>query len=771
MIRSKARFGENASAMAAQNPNLLSPLSPPSTPLAEGGDGPPPLPDRKPANHSTFKFPGIKRHSPFSSPRGSPRTSPSPSPRTSPFASPRTSPVGSPINIQRKVPPPLPPSDYDTDEPPIIPPKPSMAQVRSSYQSRRVNSNPQGFVTDAVKVSASNSRNKQLSKSHDLLPTTDKEEESELSHSLPDQETSTFEECTLADFETSAYKPSIPDHKGDRSLIEKPEQAQHVGNLDSNRSVINEESKRIQSGSGPLPHPPIPAHRSAPDGAGEPSHIAPLYSTVGQGFDDGGSKDMESHPSPVRPRPRPRKNQSDPIIKGTSLKNALDMSETSQSPVAPARTKRSKPKTETVPDLLSHIDHETLGARPRQCPEEFRPELPNPFAPVPDLFMNSLYEPLYLAGEPHLMATKGEELSQLQDDRRHSCPVKAESHELEQSHSWNRTATLNRSKSKLNENLHDTGILDPKRPVPIPPGKSFKELERRYSSETTGADVTSNRDTDQDSNHHSENVDNDHAAALDEIYDQPVPILPVKKRQSIKKKQPDIVIEEDSNKLSKERVGPVKKDVYYTLPQDIPPVKEMADNTDFYESDDRDASELFYEFPTKVISEQEPEETGEGSSGGNVGFEDDFSTMFPSIKRTASDPFRNDDFFSVPSSNAQESQTVGSSEESPDPSPPSRPPRSTKQVNGESVTIGKDEKIDSFVDQRTGRTMVAGPGRFFRPGQATGRERPIEFYEEDFNILMAQGYSREQITRALVIAENNFALARKILKEFAAPNK
>lgn len=756
--------------MAAQNPNLLSPLSPPSTPSAEGGDGPPPLPDRKPANHSAFRFPGIKHHSPFSSPRGSPRTSPSPSPRTSPFASPKTSPVGSPINIQRKVPPPLPPSDYDADEPPIIPPKPSMAQVRSTYQSRRVNSNPQGFVAENANASGSSSKKKPLSKSHDPLPTIDKEEECELSHSLPDQETSMFEECTQSNFEVSAYKPSIPDHRGDRSLIDKPQQAQRIGNVDGNRSVINEESKRS-----PLPHPSIPSHRSAPDGAVEPSNNFPLYSMVGQGLDVVGSKDKKgNHPSPVRARPKPKKNSSDPIIKGTALKKALNMSETSQSPIAPARSKRNKPQAETVPDLLSHIDHETLGARPRQCPEEFRPELPNPFAPVPDLFMNSLYEPLYLAEEPHPAAIKGVELREsrvhLKDDRRHSCPVKAEPPELERSNSWNKTATLNRSKSKINEVLHDTGTLDPKRPVPVPPGKSFKELERRYSSETTGADVTPNRNTVQDSSHHSEIVDNDHAA-VEEIYDQPVPILPVKKRQSIKNKQPDIVIEENSNKSFKERVGPVKRDVYYTLPQDITPVKEAPDNTDFYEVDESDASGFFYEFPTKVISEPEPEETVESSTGGNVGFEDDFSSMFPRIKRTASDPFRNDDFFSVPSSNAEESQTIGSSEESPDPSPPSRPPRSTKQVNGESLTIGKDEKIDSFVDQRTGRTMVAGPGRFFRPGQASGRQRPIEFYEEDFNILMSQGYSREQITRALVIAENNFALARKILKEFAAPNK
>ena len=42
----------------------------------------------------------------------------------------------------------------------------------------------------------------------------------------------------------------------------------------------------------------------------------------------------------------------------------------------------------------------------------------------------------------------------------------------------------------------------------------------------------------------------------------------------------------------------------------------------------------------------------------------------------------------------------------------------------------------------------------------------MEFCEEDFQILMGQGYSREEIKRALIIADNNFAMARKILREY-----
>lgn len=55
------------------------------------------------------------------------------------------------------------------------------------------------------------------------------------------------------------------------------------------------------------------------------------------------------------------------------------------------------------------------------------------------------------------------------------------------------------------------------------------------------------------------------------------------------------------------------------------------------------------------------------------------------------------------------------------------------------------------------------------PGH-TDNDDDMQFYEEDFQILEAQGYTRDEIKRALIVAENNFAMARKILKEFAQSN-
>lgn len=47
-----------------------------------------------------------------------------------------------------------------------------------------------------------------------------------------------------------------------------------------------------------------------------------------------------------------------------------------------------------------------------------------------------------------------------------------------------------------------------------------------------------------------------------------------------------------------------------------------------------------------------------------------------------------------------------------------------------------------------------------------GGRHPIQFEEEDLQILMNQGYTRDEIKKALVIAENNFAMARKILRGY-----
>ena len=45
-------------------------------------------------------------------------------------------------------------------------------------------------------------------------------------------------------------------------------------------------------------------------------------------------------------------------------------------------------------------------------------------------------------------------------------------------------------------------------------------------------------------------------------------------------------------------------------------------------------------------------------------------------------------------------------------------------------------------------------------------EAPMVFDEEDIQVLMGQGYTREEIKKALITADNNFAMARKILRTY-----
>lgn len=45
-------------------------------------------------------------------------------------------------------------------------------------------------------------------------------------------------------------------------------------------------------------------------------------------------------------------------------------------------------------------------------------------------------------------------------------------------------------------------------------------------------------------------------------------------------------------------------------------------------------------------------------------------------------------------------------------------------------------------------------------------QKSIQFNEEDFQILMNQGYTRDEIKKALITADNNFAMARKILRTY-----
>lgn len=87
------------------------------------------------------------------------------------------------------------------------------------------------------------------------------------------------------------------------------------------------------------------------------------------------------------------------------------------------------------------------------------------------------------------------------------------------------------------------------------------------------------------------------------------------------------------------------------------------------------------------------------------------------------------------------------------------------------VINNQQSRLESALDPLTGEVLKAAPGRFFDQRQATQDQKPMQFYDEDFELLMDMGYSREDIKKALMVANNNFSIARKILKEYPVSKK
>ena len=785
----------SSNASQSHNPNLLSPTSPPHTPLGDFSSEPPPLPDRKRTN---FKFPSPSRRSPFSSPRGSPRSSPAPSPRNSPFNSPKTSPIGSPVSITRKLPPPLPPSDYpsDSEMPPLIPPKPPLSDsFRRNNHFRRVNSNPHGTKVD-IKGNSRNSLNKHFSKSHDQLHVSSNENVAAMAHSLPNENKGNIlhSNGNTSDPEEDRFYTANDDDLEPISTfnVELPEPLEKWGNTvqvdDQNESKIEDMDRK--NWNIPFDLPTVPPHRLAPDGAPQivPRKLPPPVPNIQLSFKSADEYDEF-----------PNEANLDTPEEGTTNNSATDIkSVANDSDAVPIQAIHSQqhPNQSGLENVVqtnqpATKDSEILGARKRTNHVEHQTTVQSHLGNV---FPNSIYEPLYLAEEPHVphrcMEAHNGKLHDVRfppqqpfEERRNSFPVFPLRVDIDENFEGKRASTLDRFAGKPRKKSIDKafGNPDPKRPVPLPPGKTMKDIERKYSVESN--DDATFRAKCEASGHKEHldsvtesNMDTEHSLgkedSVEQVDDQPAPVLPIKKKHSIKQKSTKDLQGEfekqpliDLARSIEPRNETVKKEFYYTLPEDVPPVPESKNEADFFTGNENESAIAFYESPTKVMSEKQ--EVIEDAHNYRLGFEDDFSTMFQSVNQGPIDPFYDDEFFKVTQPSAS-----ASARGSQEPSPPLRPPRSTKPVvNGEPVSIGRDEKLDSLVDERTGRTIVAGPGRFFRPGQAVGSQRPIEFYEEDFNILMSQGYSKEQITKALVVADNNFVMARKILKEFASPAK
>lgn len=664
------------------------------------------------------------------------------------------------------MPPPIPPSDYEMDAPPVIPPKPApfssvCGYSRSQYGKpavplakfserprhiNRVNSNPHGQSEKSVHLEEQRRTGKQLSRSHDPLPNFEPEEEEDIcSHSLPE---ASIPRTGLSADNQAKFSQSIQD----QTLL----CGNYSASSDADNWSANFEEYREQEGY---------FGEQAVYGEQEEAKKELRGITEGQETralpSNRGPLPVAVHSNCVRTKSitcdpdRPDKHESKPRESKTAQATKITNESVRQKKEDGGGTDAEGPVRSSFSS--GQMEHGFV-----RC--------------ASNVFANAVYEPLYLAEEPPAVPKHGNGqrnlASDLKDDRRHSCPVHLVS-EQEDTGLWNHIGSLDRQLLKhganadgVRDNYNSKGP-DQSRPVPLPPGMSKQQLQRRYSVENNEEKSPSSL------NAEKKFQDNRFAPAQSQQANvdactKALPQVPMKKRQSVKaRSSPEATIQEHKEDREEGTNG-AENDVYYLLPENIPVLSEVKASKDFFISaaaGEDEASSSTYESPIKVIKEERQQKVE-----GACGFDDDFSTvMITSLPRTNSDPFRNDDFFCQPQPAIKESPTkeadghkkANSKQQS----------RSTKHVNGGESQIGRDEKLDSFVDQKTGKTMIAGPGRFFRLGQAVGSQQPIEFYEEDFNILMAQGYSKEHITRALVISENNFAMARKILKEFAAPKK
>ena len=212
-------------------------------------------------------------------------------------------------------------------------------------------------------------------------------------------------------------------------------------------------------------------------------------------------------------------------------------------------------------------------------------------------------------------------------------------------------------------------------------------------------------------------------------------------------------------------------EVYYPWPKELGGLSEvLPDNKDFYDDDEiamnnYDAPVPVVRSPTDTLSS--PIEYHENQATNFAVCEDDSMAGDSEVfEAAASDPF-SDPFF-----NNLSEDTV-----CPPPVPPHARNMASNGVHRRSsspdtsLETDTDSRLESTIDRNTGEVIVAGPGRFFDQRQTRQENKPMQFYDQDFEILMAQGYSREDIKKALMVANNNFAIARNILKEFTPLSK
>jgi hypothetical protein len=243
--------------------------------------------------------------------------------------------------------------------------------------------------------------------------------------------------------------------------------------------------------------------------------------------------------------------------------------------------------------------------------------------------------------------------------------------------------------------------------------------------------------------------------------------------------------------------------------ENVATVKNNASGKHFPDGNDTDNSS--YDVPLPIMKQKHKDKTTDESAEQNgvsclFGKNNEFDPF-------ADDPFKGTDWPSLQNNNETKSNNllvdnaVGSSisndsrrgrggfakaHSTEDFLEKECPSKDSKMSNSSSEICNMNEKFpdknNSIRHALVTRNSWSGPAHSysnpaymgtFDPSQLEGMDgeredllanantdEKMQFYEEDFQILEAQGYPREAIKRALIVADNNFAMARKILREF-----
>lgn len=702
---------------------------------------PPPLPLRQPMTNRQRLPSKPNKPSPRSSPKPSPRTSPSVSPRGTPVPTPGGSPTASPLPPRKKLPP-VPPASI------LPPPMPPRIPKPYAGNSSLINRGPIPQRVQSEPLDISVPKHPQKSRSR------------------------------------SDSDPDVPLIKSERK---KSEPAVWGSSNMSTRNVLSvhqEESLSIQS-----IDTTNDSHRDL-----ESNPLLPMRSKERLKIDTTptltSTEELSESKATVRddyPKARPslnRRSMSDDI-----LGSNIDLQNTKQSPLPNYRSSSMSTKTRVK------FEEDPPQPPPRQTCKSISMQLGNNI--VNGSVENKAYEPLYRNESQGNVSDTAQCSEMIETDLDYDV-VPALFQEKKDIETSMRKSSLTRQPASKPIFEHPPrrmkSLSQKDNSIDISHGSSTSSIDSQTQSDDVilprasrdGASSTSSLSDCEDESHYQyprPMVPQKNKAAVPiSDYEDPIsihdsssfthnPLSPetavIRYYNTTPVLHSEIGFEEKGSKNcppltnDKKEMKKNEEDVYYAWPQTVCGLSEVVpEATDFYSN----AATANYDEPVSVIPSSSPNSFhGENKFAQYAGREGKFDRS-EGISGQNYDPFDGDTFFSSQrgsqispniKDNSHITLNIATTES-----------KGIGEASGEAAS-NSDTSLSSTIDPVTGLVLVAGPGRFFDTKQGNSiQDKPVEFYKEDFSILMSQGYQPDAIKKALLIANNNFSIARGILKEF-----